>query len=220
MKIGETIYKFDADKEIAIVGGKYEEVADLKKVDFSDERVNVFYPYRNENLKSIQVGTLNYPTVFSDDGKSKLDYYLQLISFYYSGYGMSNVYYTEVGYHFKLVMQQQRKGFLGIWYNNVTTYGLRNRHAHYEYYKIGHWAPIYPNPIYIWGSKVAVNGNEADYDSPETRYGCVLNEIYYYGCDTGQHLQTNLKIYDFDVTFWSRGIGYDNRVSITNYSNY
>jgi hypothetical protein len=98
MKIGDMLYKFDQEKEVAIAGGKYEDInkSDINHKD--NEKVKVFYPFKKEdNLKSTIIDQEG-GTVYSSDRKSKLWYSRQLISFYYSGYGLTNIYYTEVGY--------------------------------------------------------------------------------------------------------------------------
>lgn len=232
MKIGDMLYKFDQEKEVAIAGGKYE---DITKTDINytdNEKVKVFHPYKKEdNLKST-VEPLLGGTEYSSDGKSRLTYSLQLINFYYKGYGASNVYYTEVGYQLKMDLTQKRKNFIGIWYKNETVYYINDIHLNLKYTTINKTGSNTDGLETV----ITINMNDGtrstqivdictyvdqiipDIESGETNDGVTWDIFYYYAYDTGSYPQIVFKIFDFDVRFWSRGLGWENAVNISNWS--
>lgn len=218
MKIGDMLYFFSEDKEISIVDGKYEDIEKAYENPADTAIVRTFYPYKSkDNLKSTTT-TLESKTVYSDDGKSKLTYDLQLISFYYTGYGFSTVYYTEVGYELKLTMIQKRKNLLGIWYTNQTVYSISDFYFNFMYRKLAKTILIPTgNGGYIEGyidNPYVYSNVSIPYKEVESGIGAFLRIFYYYAYDLGYYSQIDFDVYDLDVTFWSRGIGSNNAVTL------
>lgn len=211
MKIGDMLYSFSEDKEISIVDGKYEDIEKAYENFADTTKVKIFYPYKSkDNLKS-STTQLEGNTVYSDDGKSKLTYDLQLISFYYTGYGFSTVYYTEVGYELKFNMLQKRKNWLGIWYTNIAKYYVDDYYFNFMYRKLvktiliptgtGGYVEGYIEDPFVYSSVSIASQNT------ETGNGAFLQIFYYYACDLGYYSQIDFDVYDLDFKFWSSGIG-------------
>jgi len=232
MKIGDMLYKFDQEKEVAIADGKYEDIT-KSAVNYTDnEKVKVYYPFKREdNLKSTVTHLLE-GTQYSSDEKSKLEYDLQLINFYYKGYGASSVYYTEVGYQLRFELTQKRKNIIGIWYKNETVYNINDIHLNYKYttineFKIGSDTDGLATVGHINSDGTItttvedfctyVDENQPNILSDETNTGIYWNIFDYYACELGSYPQIVFKILDFDFLFTSRGIGWEKAVQISNY---
>jgi hypothetical protein len=225
MKIGNKLFKFEKDRELIINNGEIEDLKDINSLLKDKDRVNEFYPLIEINksaLKTLQWGTLYGNTVYSTDRKSRLIYSLQLISFNYKGYGVTNppVYYTEAGFEFKLNLQQERNGLFG-WYNNETLYYFGNTSHHLEYFQPEHWYNYYYNNVFIERRKIGgehvVEYKTFPYSEwGETRYGCTYTFHYYYFVDQYDWSFVEPQIFNFTCTFNSRGV--DKQTTIT-YSN-
>ena len=206
MKIGHTLYKFDSEKEIMIMDGSASDLKSLDKIANDTTKVKVFYPHKNNQLKSVQWGSLisGSPQI----GNFRLEYNYQLISLYYTGYGYGSTYYTENGFELKHWMRQKRKK---IWWSyNKTQYYMINMNLHIEFWKMYEGVYIYPKFVY--------NQNIPDYTSPETTQGCTYLFMRYYDVLPGYYSQVIPEIYNNNFTFWSNGWDYSNRITIT-YSN-
>ena len=156
-----------------------------------------------------------------------------MINFYYKGYGVSSVYYTEVGYQLKLDLTQKRKNFIGIWYKNETVYNINDIHLNYKYstineQKVGSDTDGLQK-VYFYRQDgtyelkfidfcTYVDENVPNIEFDETNTGVYWNIFYYYACDLGSYPQIVFKIFDFDFRFCSRGIGWENAVDISNWS--
>jgi hypothetical protein len=136
MKIGDVLYKFDEEKQISIIGGQYEDTKKIFSSSLDTSLVKIFYLNKNndnnESYKSTTV-PLDNKVIISRDGESKLTYSLQLINFYYNGYGSTGQIigggaykYTTVGYELKFTLLQKRKGIFNNWYKNTTKYYLKD----------------------------------------------------------------------------------------------
>jgi hypothetical protein len=216
MKIGNKLFKFEKDRELIIKKGDIEDLKDINSLVKDKDRVKEFYPLVEINkstLKSLQWGTLMGYTIYTGKGigDSRLTYSLQLISFNYKGYGVTNppVFYTEAGFQFKLDLLQERKGILG-WYNNETMYYFHNVSQHIEYY-LPHLISA------IWSPHVVVeNKSFPDATWGETKYGCTYTFHYYYFVGESNWSFVEPQIYNFNCTFCSRGVGAEQTI---NYSN-
>lgn len=224
MKIGNTLYKFCRDREFIVSDGSREDLENLEALEANTSKCRVFYPQQEVNnsfLKSINWGTLEDGQIKtgSSRGDSKLDYSLQLISFNYTGYGYSTTQYTEAGFELKMRFQQKRKGIFG-WYKNKTSYCLRNIEQHIEYYEPEHWYNRYVNDVYIGrfkegGDHVVIDESKEDVTYSNTKYGFTYSFYHYYFVDQYDWSHVEPEIYNFNCTFWSNGIGYDLRETIT-----
>jgi hypothetical protein len=208
MKIGHTLYKFDSEKEIMIMDGSSSDLKSLDKIANDTTKVKVFYPHKNNLLKSVQWGELAKGDIKTPDGKIVLNWSYQLISLYYTGYGYGTTYYTENGFELKHWMRQKRKK---IWWSyNKTQYYMTNMNLHIEFWKMYEGVYIYPKFVY--------NQNIPDYTSPETTQGCTYLFIRYYDVLPGYYSQVIPEIFNNNFTFWSRGVDYSRRETII-YSN-
>ncbi len=208
MKIGHTLYKFDKDREIMIMNGTKEDLDNLSNIISDTSKVKVFYPTKNDLLKSVQWGTLMSGTEWNGS-KMKLDWSYQLVSLYYYGTGYGSTYYTEKGFELKHWMRQKRKKW--GWHYNKTKYYMRSMNLHIEFYRDY-------NNLWGWTNKYVYNQSIPDYTSSETKYGCTYRFLRYYDVVPGYQPQVNPEIYSNNFTFWSRGIDYNNRKTI-NYTN-
>jgi hypothetical protein len=227
MKIGNTLHKFEKDRQIIIKDGIEEDLADINLIVNDSSKVRVFYPNReinNEYLKSIQWGVIESGTIATgtSNGDSKLIYELQLISFNFTGYGYSTIQYTEAGFHIRLRLDQYRRS-LWVWSMNKTRYEFRDHSHRIEYTEPWKAIRVYYNGVYshtrIEGG-AHINSVESlpDYTSPETNQGNRWTLYYYYFCDAYEWTHVEPQIHCLNFTFWSRGIGYNLRKTI-NYSN-
>ena len=206
MKIGRTIYKFYRDREVMIMDGTKKDLEDLDKIIQDTSKVKVFYPNKNDLLKSVTWGTLQSGSPQIDN--MKLEYNYQLISLYYAGYGLTDVYYTENGFDLKIFMRQKRKK---VWWSyNKTIYNIIDINLHIELYK------MYQGLNF--GERYVFNETIPNFTSSETNQGVTFSFLRYYDVMTGYHAQIIPEIYDNTYTFWSRGFDYNNRITIS-YSN-
>ncbi len=207
VKIGNTLYKFYKDRELMIMDGTTSDLKNLYKIIDDTAKVKVFYPNKDNVLKSVQWGTLEEGS--PQINNFKLEYKYQLISLYYTGYGIGSTYYTEKGFELKHWMRQKRKK---IWWSyNENQYYMTNMNLHIEFYRDY-------SALGGWGNPFVYNQAIPDYTSSETNDGCTYRFLRYYDVVSGYHPQVEPKIYNNTFTFWSRGFDYNNRITI-NYSN-
>lgn len=216
MKIGQNLYKFEKDREYIIVNGTLNDTYNPEVLS-NISICRTYFPNKN-NLKSLEWGTIYNDQIKTYEGNdysygdSRLDVELQLISFNYSGYGYSSVYYTEAGFELRIRMEQQRRGWFA-WYNNQTAYDLRDISRDFEYD-----LPRLIGSIILPADPVIVDDDMSDYTSSETNQGLTYQFYYYYFYDSGSWTHVEPVINNFNCTYWSRGVGYDLRKTIS-YSN-
>ncbi len=188
----------------------------------NQKNIQVFYPNKHKDeilSKSLQVGTHTWPATYSDDNKSKLEAWFQIISLYHRSYVGTFSESTQVGYHCKLWMQQKRKRF-GLWTKTKTVYYIDDLHFKYHSTTIGHQTPLWPDEPYVPGSSVDEDIYMDNIRYGETNNAVYWNYFYYEAYAGGFHEQIILKILDYDAKLYSRGVGEDNAINVENYSNY
>lgn len=218
IKIGQTLYKFFKDREVMIMDGTKTDLLNLDRIISDTTKVKVFYPNKNSLLKSVQWGTLISGS--PEYNNFRLEYSYQLISLYYTGYGLGSTYYTEVGFELKHWMRQKRKK---IWWSyNDTQYYLTNMNLNIDFYKKVYDMQIgfYPNITWTktYHDFYSYNQSIPDYTSSETNQGCTYMFMRFYDVYLGHYYQVEPQIHSNSFTFWSRGFDYNNRITI-NYSN-
>jgi hypothetical protein len=229
MKIGDKLYKFDKEKEIIVNNGEKKDLENITLLEKDTSRVYIFYPNQEINKssnKSLAWGSLmsNMVKTGNKIGDSRLSYSLQLISFNYKGYGVTNppVYYTEAGFQFKLDLYQERKGLFG-WFLNETMYYFSDGTYHIEYNEPERWVNVYVNDVFIGRKKYGGNHvieikSFPDDTYGETKHGCSYTFYKYYFVDEYSWSFVEPQIFNFELSFYSRGIGSENKVTLT-YSN-
>ena len=226
MKVGNVLFKFDNEKEYMIFDGETEDINNLDILSEDTTKVRIYEPGKSTKinsakLKSAIAGEWNFPTIISDNGKKRLKGSVQTIINYYTGYGLTSTYYTEMWLEFKLEMLQEAKSLFNKWSPNKTVYCINCFDLHYEYYKHGSANNnTGPTGSYTWGDLVVYNDYIGEQQcSAEMKGTCVLSMIDYYECTRGYHPQTDLYIYRLDLNLWSRGVGYDKRYHVDDYNN-
>ncbi len=230
MKIGDVLYRFDKEKQITIIGGQYEDAMKTYENSVDTSVVRLFYPNRNHNNDNYKSTTIQLikENIYSRDGKSKLEYELQVINFYYCGYGSTGsqitdlLLYTQAGYEVRFKMLQKRKNILGIWYKNETKYYIKDIN-----FSSRHRELVQPMRVpqgngqylilYTQGD-IYNNISVAYLESSETNNGANARFFYYQNSIEGRHPQIDFEICDFDITFWSRGFETDEAITISNFS--
>lgn len=207
MKIGHTLYKFYQDREVMIMNGSKKDLDNLSTIISDTSKVKVFYP-NNNKLKSLAWGTLLSGTEWNGSNM-RLDWDYQLVNLYYYGTGYGSTYYTEKGFELKHWMRQKRKTLW--WSYNETQYYMTSMNLHIEFYR------NYSN-LTGWSNKYVYNQTIQDYTSSETTQGSTYQFLKYYDVVSGYCPQVNPEIYNNTYTFWSRGIDYNNRKTIS-YTN-
>ncbi len=222
MKIGKTLFKFDAEKEYMIFDGDKEDVENLAFIINDTSKVRIYDPQNFTASKSAIAGKFVFPNRYNEDRNRRLSSSLQTVINYYTGYGYTTTYYTEMWLEFKLVMLQEAKGLFGGWSPNKTVYRVSNLDLHYEYNEHGPYNNnTAPTGNYEWGDLIVYDNYIGEQQSSaEIKGTCVYQMLDYYDCTHGYHPKTNFYIYNLDIDFWSRGITYANRYQLRGYNNY
>jgi hypothetical protein len=219
MKIGNTLHKFEKDRQLLINDGDYSDIKNFQAIKDDTCKVRIFIPRQHIdkcNLKSMQWGWVDYYEYETGKkrGDKKLECYIQIISYNYTGYGFTNVYYTEAGFEVRIKLSELHRNVFKKWVNRTTqkkTYYIRNARYHIEYNKMS------SSPLMINPSKVIAKADFADKDRKSSYH--ILETMYkYYDYRQGNYPHVEPDIHEIKLTVWSGGIGYDNRINMW-YSN-
>ncbi|MBN2817618.1 MAG: hypothetical protein JXP36_01525 [Bacteroidales bacterium] len=201
VKIDNSLYQF-TDKEYIILDGDYKKLENigtsLKSGNISDSSTIVFDPYQHNQLKSYDQTILGSGFAYNDAQDRRLSYHVEKIVYSsFAGMTSSGTYYFKEGYELILVLRQNKKNWLGNWKTMSANYAFDDGYLY--------WRPhtsltgiTNTYPYFEYSTSQQVKRYYVDYET--TSYGVTYNPYFY--------------VYEFNVRFWSSGIGEENAVTL------